>query len=196
MADRAGNVVSVTTTINGYFGSGIAVDGYMLNNELPDFDATPVRDGYLVANRVEGGKRPRSSMAPTIVYAPDGSVRVAIGAAGGATIIPQVAKALIGILDWNMSAQDAIAMGLIYAPGTKAGVIEEGSDLVPLLPQLLALGETLEVAPLGLKANAVEHVGGQWRGGADPRSEGSARDTAGNITIIQRRPNPLNGAHE
>jgi gamma-glutamyltranspeptidase/glutathione hydrolase len=195
-ADAQGNVVSVTTTINGYFGSGIAVDGYMLNNELPDFDAAAARNGYLVVNRVEGGKRPRSSMAPTIVYGPDGKVRLAIGAAGGSTIICQVAKALIGVIDWNMSAQDAIAMGLVFAPGSKGGTIEQGTELVAMLPQLQALGETLKVGPLGLKANAVEYVGGRWVGAADPRSEGVAMDTTGAVTVIERRVNELNGAHE
>jgi len=196
VADGQGEVVSVTTTINGYFGSGLAVDGYMLNNELPDFDAAPAKNGYLVANRVEGGKRPRSSMAPTIVYGPEGKVRIAIGAAGGSTIICQVAKALIGVLDWNMSAQDAIAMGLVFAPGSKGGTVEEGTELVAMLPQLAALGETLKVAPLGLKANAIEYVDGQWRGAADPRSEGVAMDTTGQVTVIERRVNELNGAHE
>ena len=195
VADAAGNVVQVTTTINGYFGSGVAVDGLMLNNELPDFDFVPVKDGYLVANRVEGGKRPRSSMAPTIAYGPDGKVRLAIGAAGGATIICQVAKALIGVIDWKLSAQDAIAMGLVFAP-TKGGAIEQGSELEPLLPELAKLGETLRIAPLGLKANAVEQVGGRWLGAADPRSEGVAIDVAGHVTAIARRANELNGAHE
>ena len=195
VADLAGNVVEVTTTINGYFGSGVATDGMMLNNELPDFDAAPAKDGFLVANRVEGGKRPRSSMAPTIVYGPDGKVRVAIGAAGGSTIIAQVAKALIGILDWNMSAQDAVAMGLIYAPG-QGGTIEQGTELEAMAPALAALGETLKVAPLGLKANAIERVGGRWIGAADSRSEGAAMSTDGTVTAIVRRENELNGAHE
>jgi gamma-glutamyltranspeptidase/glutathione hydrolase len=195
VADGAGDVVEVTTTINGYFGSGVSVGGYMLNNEMPDFDSAPEKDGYLTVNRVEGGKRPRSSMAPTIVYGPDGKVRVAIGAAGGATIICQVAKALIGIIDWRMSAQDAIAMGLLYAPGP-GGTIEQGSDLEAMLPQLQALGERLRIAPLGLKANAIEKVGGKWIGAADPRSEGVAMDTAGDVTVIERRANVLNGAHE
>ncbi|WP_338467177.1 gamma-glutamyltransferase [Novosphingobium sp. ZN18A2] len=196
VADAAGDVVSVTTTINGYFGSGIAVDGYMLNNELPDFDANPSPDGYLAANAVAGGKRPRSSMAPTIVYGPDGKVRLAIGAAGGATIICQVAKAIIGVIDWDMTAQQAIATGLIFAPSTKFAVVEQGSDLEPLVPALRAMGEDIKVAPLGLKANAVERVNGKWVGAADPRSEGVAMDTAGNVTQIVRRSNSLNGAHE
>lgn len=195
VADAAGNVVQVTTTINGYFGSGVAVDGLMLNNELPDFDFQPVKAGYLTANRVEGGKRPRSSMAPTIAYGPDGKVRIAIGAAGGSTIICQVAKALIGVIDFRLSAQDAIAMGLVFAP-VKGGAIEQGTELEAMLPALQALGETLRVAPLGLKANAVERVDGRWVGAADPRSEGVAIDVTGQVTDIRRRANDLNGAHE
>jgi len=130
-----------------------------------------------------------------IVYGPDGKVRVAIGAAGGATIICQVAKALIGIIDWHMSAQDAIAMGLIYAPD-KVATVEEGTELERLVPGLQELGESVKVGPLGLKANAIEYVGGRWIGAADPRSEGVAMDTAGHVTAIARRPNELNGAHE
>jgi gamma-glutamyltranspeptidase/glutathione hydrolase len=195
VADGSGNVVQVTTTINGYFGSGVSVGGYMLNNEMPDFDTVPEKDGYFVANRVEGGKRPRSSMAPTIVYGPDGKVRAAIGAAGGATIIAQVTKALVGIIDWHLSAQDAIAMGLLYTP-TRGGTIERGTELEAMLPGLQALGETLRIAPLGLKANAIEFVNGRWVGAADPRSEGVAMDTAGNVTVIERRSGDLNGVHE
>ena len=195
VVDGKGDVVEVTTTINGYFGSGVAVDGFMINNELPDFDQVPVKNGYLVANRVEGGKRPRSSMSPIIVYGPDGKVRAALGAAGGATIICQVAKALIGIIDWKMSLQDAIAMGLIYAPG-KTATLEQGTELEAMLPALQALGENVKIAPLGLKANGIEQVGGRWIGAADPRSEGVAMDTAGHVSIIQRRANELNGAHE
>ena len=195
VADARGNVVEVTTTINGYFGSGVAVDGYMINNELPDFDLVPAKNGYLVANRVEGGKRPRSSMSPMIVYGPDGTVRAAIGAAGGATIICQVAKALVGLIDWKMSMQDAIAMGLIYAPG-KTAALEQGTDLESMLPALQKLGEDVKIAPLGLKANAIEYVGGKWVGAADPRSEGVAMDTAGHVTVIARRANELNGVHE
>ena len=185
VADKAGNVVEVTTTIEGYFGSGLSVGGTMLNNELTDFDIVPVKDGYLVANRVEGGKRPRSSMSPTIVYGPDGHVRIAVGAAGGSTIIAQVAKALIGVLDWNMSAQDAIAMGLLYAPGPTAAA-EKGTAREAMVPALQALGEDVQVAPLGLKANAIEWVGDKWVGAADPRSEGVAMGQDGSVTQIER----------
>lgn len=178
VADRDGNVVEVTTTVEGPFGSGLVVDGTVLNNELTDFDIVPVaRDaegaGYLVANRVEGGKRPRSSMAPTIVYDASGKVRLALGAAGGSTIIAQIAKALIGVLDWNLSAEDAIRLGLVYAPGPVA-TLEAGTPAAALQPALARLGERTQVAPMGLKANAIEWRGGRWVGAADPRSEGVA----------------------
>jgi len=180
--DAQGNVAEVTSTIESIFGSGLTVDGIMLNNELTDFDLDPVgRTGCAAANRVLPGKRPRSSMSPTIVYGPDGKVRIAIGAAGGSTIIAQVAKALIGVIDWHMSAQDAIAMGLIYTPGP-GGAVEQGTQLETMLPALAQLGERLRVAPMGLKANAIEQVGGRWRGAADPRSEGVAMDVRGAIS--------------
>ena len=185
VTDGRGNVVEVTTTVEGVFGSGLSVDGTILNNQLTDFDIVPVRDGYLVANRVEGGKRPRSSMAPTIVYNRDGTVRLAIGAAGGPTIIAQIAKALIGVLDWNLSAQDAIGAGLIFAPGDTA-YAEQGTELDAMLPALRGLGEKIVSAPLGLKANAIERVGGHWVGAADPRSEGVSIDTLGHVTVPPR----------
>ena len=183
--DTRGNVAEVTTTIESYFGSGLSVDGVQLNNELTDFDFVPAKNGYLVANRVAGGKRPRSSMSPTIVYNPDGTVRIAIGAAGGSTIIAQVSKALIAVLDWKMSAQDAIALGLLYAPGQQ-GFAEKGTQLDALVPGLRALGEQVVSAPLGLKANAIERVDGRWVGAADPRSEGVAIGEDGRMTDIVR----------
>ncbi len=185
VTDAQGNVVEVTTTIEGYFGSGLTVDGNFLNNELTDFDFVPTRDGALVANRVEGGKRPRSSMSPTIVYAPDGSVRLAVGAAGGSTIIAQVAKAILAVIDWHQSAQQAIALGLLYAPG-KAGYAEQGTQLDAMAPALRALGEDIKLVPLGLKANAIERVGDRWVGAADPRSEGVAISQDGTVTQIRR----------
>lgn len=189
--DRAGNVVEVTTTVEGPFGSGLVMDGIVLNNQLTDFDIVPVARGpeggaYLVANRVEGGKRPRSSMAPTIVYDAAGRVRLAVGAAGGSTIIAQVAKAVIGVIDWGLSAEDAIGLGLVYAPGPVA-TLETGTGAAALQPALAALGERTQIAPLGLKANAIEWKNGRWVGAADPRSEGAAIDETGRVT----RPRPM-----
>lgn len=183
--DARGNAVSVTSTVEGYFGSGLSVNGTMLNNELTDFDIVPEKNGHLVANRVEGGKRPRSSMSPTIVYGPDGKVRLVIGAAGGSTIIAQVAKAVIAVIDWRMTAQDAIGLGLIYAPG-RIATLEQGTQLDAMAPALEALGEPVKIAPMGLKANAVERVDGRWVGGADPRSEGVAMRQDGTVVEIKR----------
>ena len=172
--DRSGAVVSYTSTIESAFGSGLMVGGYYLNNELTDFDMVPEVDGRPVANRVEGGKRPRSSMSPTLVFAPDGKLRLAIGAAGGATIPAQVLKAIVGVIDWKLSAQDAIALPVLFVQGD-ALVVEQGSSLETMIPALRALGHG-EVTPraMPLKANAVEVVRKRLVGAADPRSEGRA----------------------
>jgi gamma-glutamyltranspeptidase/glutathione hydrolase len=172
--DRWGNVASYTSTIEAAFGSGLMVNGYYLNNELTDFSFLPAKDGSPVANRVEGGKRPRSSMSPTIVYGPDGKVRLAVGAAGGPTIIAQVARAIIGVIDWNLTAQQAIALPVIFAPGETVAV-ERGTSLEAMIPALRALGHAkVELRGPSFKANAIEWRDGRWVGAADPRSEGAA----------------------
>ncbi|MEA3043080.1 MAG: gamma-glutamyltranspeptidase / glutathione hydrolase [Sphingomonadales bacterium] len=170
--DSAGNVASYTSTIESAFGSGLTVGGMFLNNELTDFSFAPELNGAPVANRVEGGKRPRSSMSPTIVYGPDGRVRLAIGAAGGTTIIAQVAKALIGVLDWDLTAQQAIALPQIMGLGDRV-TIERGTRLEAMVPALQALGQRTVLVEPGYKANAIEWTGGRWVGAADPRSEGT-----------------------
>lgn len=172
VVDAAGNVASYTSTIEGVWGSGLTTGGYFLNNELTDFSFAPEQDGAPVANRVEPGKRPMSSMSPTIVYGPDGRVRIAIGAAGGPTIIAQVAKALIGVLDWHLSAQDAIALPQIMGWGNRV-TIERGTWLETMVPQLRAMGHQIVLVGSGYKANAIERVNGRWVGAADPRSEGT-----------------------
>lgn len=173
--DRKGRAATLTSTIEGPFGAGIVVNGYFLNNELTDFAMVPEVDGRPVANRVEGGKRPLSSMAPTLVYDPAGKLRLAIGAAGGKTIPSQVAKAIVGVIDWGLSAQDAIALPLVYAPGGNTVIVEQGTALEAMIPALKALGHAdVRTASMPLKANAVEVVDGRLAGGADPRSEGAA----------------------
>ncbi|MFN3516843.1 MAG: gamma-glutamyltransferase [Novosphingobium sp.] len=173
--DRAGNAVSYTSTIEGPFGSGIMAGGYFLNNELTDFDMNPELDGRMAANRVEAGKRPRSSMTPTLVYGPDGRLRMVVGAAGGVTIPAQVLRAIIGVIDWDLEMQDALALPVIFAPGTEAVFIEQGTWLEGMIPALKALGHA-DVQPrnLPLKANAIELRGSRPWGAADPRSEGAA----------------------
>ena len=174
--DKHGDAVTYTSTIESIFGSGLVVNGYYLNNELTDFNLTPNdAAGRPTANRVEAGKRPRSSMSPTLVYGPDGQLRLAIGAAGGATIPVQVLKAIIGVIDWRLSAQDAIALPTIYAPEGETVFVEKGTALEAMIPALVALGHKSVIArEPSFKANAIERVGNRWLGAADPRSEGAA----------------------
>ena len=172
--DSQGNVASETSTIEDIFGSGLMVNGYYLNNELTDFNFMPDKDGCLTANRVAAGKRPRSSMSPTIVWGPEGHVRLAVGAAGGPTIPAQVLKAIIGVIDWHLSAQQAIALPVILAPVGDTVYVERGTYLEAMIPELHKLGHQVKAIPPGFKANAVEWVNGRWAGAADPRSEGAA----------------------
>jgi len=173
VTDARGNAVTYTSTIEGPFGSGLMFGGFFLNNELTDFSFVPEVDGRPVANRVEGGKRPRSSMAPTLVFAPDGSLRVAIGAAGGSTIPIQVAKTLIGVIDWNLPVDEAIALPNLFSTGEKV-TLEEAEMLLAMRPALEALGHEVGTRRAFGKANAVEWRDGGWVGAADPRSEGIA----------------------
>ena len=172
--DGEGNAVSYTSTIEGSFGSGIMVGGYYLNNELTDFSFVPEEDGRPVANRVEGGKRPRSSMAPTLVYDPQGRLFMAVGAAGGATIPVQVARALIGVIDFGLPLDEALALPVLFSPGD-AVAVEQGTFLEAMIPELQALGHAqVSARGLPLKTNAALRTAAGWIGAADPRSEGAA----------------------
>lgn len=170
--DREGDIVGWTSTIESFFGSQLVANGVILNNELTDFSFTPDRNGAPVANRVEPGKRPLSSMSPTIVYDASGKPVFTVGAAGGKTIIMQVAKALIAHFDWGLSAQDSIAQGLVFFNGDGL-VLEQGTGIEAMKAPLEKLGHRVSVTRLGLKANAAERLpDGRWQGAADPRSPG------------------------
>jgi gamma-glutamyltranspeptidase/glutathione hydrolase len=177
--DRRGNAVSMTTTIEAEFGSRLMVRGFLLNNELTDFSFAPAQDGKPVANRVEAGKRPRSSMAPTIVFDREGKVHLLIGSPGGSAIINYVAKTLIGVLDWGLDVQQAIAlpnMGSRNIGG--ATELEEASNAAALAEALQAMGHKVKVIDLPSGLHGVQRVSGQragWVGGADPRREGIVR---------------------
>ena len=170
VVDSAGNAVSYTSTIEGAFGSGLHWGGFYLNNELTDFTLTPEADGKPVANRVEGGKRPRSSMAPTVVFDANGKVVLVIGAAGGPTIPVTVARAIIGVLDFGMGAQDALAMPFAMAFGD-ALLIEDGSALVGMKGDLEALGHKgIRAGAAPIKANALgRRADGTWEVATEPR---------------------------
>jgi gamma-glutamyltranspeptidase/glutathione hydrolase len=170
VVDRAGNAVSYTSTIEGAFGSGLHWRGFYLNNELTDFTLTPEADGKPVANRVEGGKRPRSSMAPTIVYDAQGRVVLVIGAAGGPTIPVTVARAIIGVIDFKLGAQDALALPFAMSFGDML-LVEEGTTLAAMKEQLVALGHTnIRMGPAPIKANALgRRADGTWEAATEPR---------------------------
>ncbi len=172
--DADGNIVSMTSTIEGAFGSQLLTNGFFLNNELTDFDFVPEQNGAPVANRVEPGKRPRSSMAPTIVYDSNNKPVFVVGAAGGPTIIMQVTKAIIAHLDWGLDARDALGLGLLYFRDDTL-LAEKGTEVETFIPTLEKMGHKASTFSYPLKANAAERLpDGSWRGAADPRSVGLA----------------------
>lgn len=171
IVDAAGNAVSMTTTIETGFGSRVMVGGFLLNNELTDFSRAPEKDGIKIANRVEGGKRPRSSMSPTMVLK-GGKPYILTGSPGGSRIINYVAQSLVAMIDWGMSPQEAAAMGH-FVNRNGATDLEEGTDAVKLEGPLLELGHEVNIRNLnsGLHIIKIE-PDGTLHGGADPRREG------------------------
>ena len=164
-----GDAVAMTTTIESGFGSRILVRGFLLNNELTDFDFTPGG-----ANEVRGGKRPRSSMAPTMVFDGQGRLELLVGSPGGSQIINYVAKALVGVLDWKLDIQQAIDLPNF---GSRNGPtqLERGSRYEALAPALAGRGHDVRLSEMDSGLHGIERVPGGWRGGADPRREGVAR---------------------
>ncbi|XDA99279.1 gamma-glutamyltransferase [Sulfitobacter sp. LCG007] len=171
IVDAQGNVASMTTTIEGGFGSHLMVRGFLLNNELTDFSFSSHENGVPVANRLEPGKRPRSSMAPTIVTR-DGKPVLVIGSPGGSRIIGYVAEAIIAHLDWGMDVQQAVAVPhAVNRFGTYD--LEEGTPAAALEAPLTAMGYEVSVRELNSGLHAIS-IGDGLKGGADPRREGIA----------------------
>lgn len=172
VADAAGNIASVTTSVENAFGARLMVDGFLLNNQLTDFAFSPVDGGQNVANRVEPGKRPRSSMSPTIVLK-DGKPAFALGSPGGSSIISYVATTLVGLIDWKMDMQAAISMPhLVNRFGPYD--LEKGTKAEDLADDLTALGFTVAVKDLNSGLHGVAWTPTGLVGGADPRREGIA----------------------
>jgi gamma-glutamyltranspeptidase / glutathione hydrolase len=172
VVDRYGNAVAMTTTIEDAFGSRLMTkSGFLLNNELSDFSFAPVENGKPVANRVEAGKRPRSSMSPTIVYDAAGRVYMVAGSPGGSAIINYVAKVLLGVLDWGLDPQAAIALPNV---GSRNGPteLEANTYAAALAPKLRALGHDVRVMDQTSGLQAIVRTKRGWVGGADPRREG------------------------
>lgn len=169
IVDAAGNIASMTTTIENGFGSRIMVNGYLLNNELTDFSFSSHEEGVPIANRVEPGKRPRSSMAPTIVLK-DGKPVLALGSPGGSRIIGYVAGAIVAHLDWGMDVQQAVSVPhAVNRFGTYD--LEEGTAAVALEGPLTAMGFEVGTRALTSGLHMIA-IGADLQGGADPRREG------------------------
>ncbi|MDD9709084.1 gamma-glutamyltransferase [Seohaeicola sp. SP36] len=172
IVDSYGNVLSMTSTIENAFGARVMAGGFLLNNELTDFSFRSHDGGVPIANRVEPGKRPRSSMAPTIVMR-DGVPVLAIGSPGGSSIIGYVAQALIAHLDWGMNVQQAVSMGHAL---NRFGVydLEDGTDAAALAEPLQAMGYEVKIGAQTSGLHAIAITADGLQGGADPRREGVA----------------------
>jgi gamma-glutamyltranspeptidase / glutathione hydrolase len=192
IVDRDGRMVNMTTTIENGFGSLQMVKGFLLNNQLTDFSLAPTDgEGEPVANRVEPGKRPRSSMAPTVVFNRDDQVEALVGSPGGSNIIQYVTKTLVGLIDWRLDIQHAIDLPNFGAQTSATTTLEQGTVLAGLERALAAKGHSVAIADInsglqGIVFNGTRASGqpgafarapgkGQWAGGADPRREGTAR---------------------
>jgi gamma-glutamyltranspeptidase/glutathione hydrolase len=174
IVDAYGDAVAMTTTIEHAFGSRILVRGFLLNNQLTDFSFAPTAEGRAVANRVEPGKRPRSSMAPTLVFDRSGRLTHVVGSPGGSLIINYVAQALVAMLDWGLDVQQAVSLGHF---GSRNGSteLERGTEAEALAHSLRVLGHEVQIMDMTSGLHAIERVPRGWRGAADPRREGKAQ---------------------
>jgi len=173
IVDAEGNAVALTASVEAAFGNRQMVRGFFLNNELTDFSWVPEEGGKPVANRVEAKKRPRSSMAPTMVFDEKGKLTMVIGSPGGHSIINYVALTLVNVLDWNMDIQKAIdapRMGSRNGPTE----LERGTRLERLAPELERMGHSVRIRPEASGLHGIVRTATGWAGGADPRREGVA----------------------
>ncbi len=169
--DSFGNILSMTTSIENAFGSRLMVDGFLLNNQLTDFSFKPNdKDGRIIANRVEGGKRPRSSMSPTIIFDLEGEPFMVIGSAGGSRIIGYVLQRIIAVIDWKMNLQDAMNMPNILHRGKKLEVEKSGLDYAEPLKNL---GHAVLVGDMNSGMTGIHFKDGFMYSAADPRRDGT-----------------------
>jgi gamma-glutamyltranspeptidase / glutathione hydrolase len=186
IVDAQGNAASLTTSVQSNFGSFHMVDGFLLNNQLTDFSVNPAGpDGVPVANRVQSGKRPRSTMAPVLVFDQSGPARgplyAVLGAAGGSMIIQFEVKTLVGMIDWGLDPQQAVSMvdfGAANSPQTNIGGehplidISDDGDHDALVQDLRRLGHHVNLADQSSGLTVIAQDNSGWVGGADPRREG------------------------
>ena len=175
IVDGDGNAVAMTSSIEWFLGSRIMVRGFVLNNELTDFSFAPTADGKPVANAVGPGKRPRSSMAPFLVFSKrDGHIEMSAGSAGGSFIIGYVVKTLLAMLDWNLDPQHAVALPNFDSRNGPTE-LEQETELASVAPTLKAMGHEVRFMPMPSGTQAIRRSDAGWQGGADPRRDGVAR---------------------
>jgi gamma-glutamyltranspeptidase/glutathione hydrolase len=174
VVDGQGNAVSMTSSIESAFGSRLMAGGFLLNNELTDFSFRPrTEDGRAVANRVQAGKRPRSSMSPMIVLDGEGRLALAIGSPGGSRIIGYVLRAMLGVLDWNLDPQTAVSLPHAVNRNGKTD-LEESTPVAAHKAALEALGHQVNLRAMTSGLHAIRVTEEGLEGGADPRREGVA----------------------
>lgn len=172
--DDQGGAISMTTSVEAAFGSHVMTHGFLLNNQLTDFSFIPDENGKPVANRIEPGKRPRSSMAPTLVFDRNSGELVAtIGSPGGSQIIEYVNKSLVGLLDWKLNPQDAISLGNFGSRNVDTE-LEAGRFSPALVQQLQDRGHKVALIEMTSGTQIIMRSKDGWVGGADPRREGTA----------------------
>ncbi len=174
IVDAHGHALAMTTSIEAAFGSRIMVNGYMLNNQLTDFAFMPTENGKPVANRIAARKRPRSAMAPTLVFDPHGKFAMAVGSPGGSAIINYVAQMLVAVLDWHLDPQQAVSLPH-YGSRNGPTELEQGRHLEALVPQLEARGHKIALIEMPSGLSAILKTAHGYVGAADPRREGTVR---------------------
>ena len=174
IVDQWGNGVSMTSSIEDAFGSRTMVNGFLLNNELTDFSFDPEQNGKPVANRIEPGKRPRSSMTPTFILDRQNRLIGIIGSPGGSAIINYVTKVVIGVLDWGLDIQQAIDLPNF---GSRNGPteLEKDTHLETLQASLQAMGHAVRIDEANSGLHGIMKIPNGWIGGVDPRREGMAK---------------------
>jgi gamma-glutamyltranspeptidase/glutathione hydrolase len=169
--DAQGNAISMTSSIENAFGSALMVEGFILNNQLTDFSFIPKKNEELLANRVQANKRPRSSMAPMMIFNEDHSLKLLVGSPGGSRIINYVSQTIIGVLDWQLNPQEAINLPKV-TNRNYVTTLERGTTAQSLQPLLEAKGHTVRIRDLNSGLHAIELTKSGLVGGADPRREG------------------------
>ncbi|GAB2682439.1 gamma-glutamyltransferase [Aliiglaciecola aliphaticivorans] len=173
IVDKEGNALAMTTSIEFGFGSGLMVEGFLLNNQLTDFSLNPSPNGQPALNRVEPNKRPRSAMSPTMVFDENGQLLLVVGSPGGSRIVSYVAQTIVGVVDWGLDIQEAINLPKVTNRNDYTA-LEKGTSAEKWADQLTAMGHQVKVIDLNSGLHGIQFKNGKIIGGADPRREGVA----------------------